>query len=43
MVANDDTCRPVAESGAATLVFRSAGRPAFQLGRCPVLAFARPL
>jgi hypothetical protein len=43
MVANDDTCRPVAESGAATLVFRQSGRPAFQLGRCTVLAFARPL
>jgi len=42
MVANDDTCRPVAESGAAALVFRNSGRPAFQLGRCPVLAFARP-
>ena len=43
MVANDDTCRPVAESGAATLVFRQSGRPAFLLGQCPVLAFARPL
>ena len=43
MVANDDTCRPVAESGAATLVFRQSGRPAFLLGPCPVLAFARPL
>jgi hypothetical protein len=43
MVANDDTCRPVAESGAATLVFRQSGRPAFLLGACPVLAFARPL
>jgi hypothetical protein len=43
MVANDDTCRPVAQSGAATLVFRQSGRPAFLLGQCPVLAFARPL
>jgi hypothetical protein len=43
MVANDDTCRAVAESGAATLVFRQSGRPAFLLGQCPVLAFARPL
>jgi hypothetical protein len=43
MVANDETCRPVAESGAATLVFRSSGRPAFLLGRCPVLGFARSL
>ena len=43
MVANDDACRPVAESGNATLVFRSSGRTAFLLGRCPVLAFARPL
>jgi hypothetical protein len=43
MVANDDTCRPVAESGAATLVFRSSGSRAFMLGRCPVLAFARAL
>ena len=43
MVANDATCRPVAESGASTLVFRQSGRPAFELGRCPVLAFARPL
>jgi hypothetical protein len=43
MVANDDTCRPVAESGAATLIFRQSGRPAFVLGQCPVLAFARPL
>jgi len=43
MVANDDTCRAVAESGAATLVFRQSGSPAFLLGPCPVLAFARPL
>jgi hypothetical protein len=43
MVANDDTCRPVAQSGAATLVFRQSGSPAFLLGQCPVLAFARPL
>jgi hypothetical protein len=43
MVANDELCRPVAESGAATLVYRQSGRPAFLLGRCPVLAFARPL
>jgi hypothetical protein len=43
MVSNDDTCRPVAESGASTLVFLQSGSPAFLLGRCPVLAFARPL
>jgi hypothetical protein len=43
MVANDATCRPVAESGSSTLVFRQSGRPAFALGRCPVLAFAQPL
>lgn len=43
MVANDDTCKPVVESGAATLVFRQSGSPAFLLGQCPVLAFARPL
>ena len=43
MVANDDVCRPVAESRAATLVFRQSGRPAFLLGQCPVVAFARPL
>jgi hypothetical protein len=43
MVENDELCRPVADSGAATLVFRQSGRPAFLLGRCPVLAFARPL
>lgn len=43
MVPNDATCRPVAESGAATLVFRQSGSPAFALGRCPVIAFARPL
>ena len=43
MVANDATYEPVAESGAATLVFRQSGRAAFLLGQCPVLAFARPL
>lgn len=42
MVANDDVCRPVAESGASTLVYRPAGRRAFSLGRCLVLAFAAP-
>ena len=43
MVANDEVCRAVAESGNATLVFRQSGSPAFLLGQCPVLAFARPL
>ncbi len=43
MVANDDVCRPVAESGNATLVFRPSGSRAFTLGRCEVLAFARPV
>jgi hypothetical protein len=42
MVPNDATCRPVAESGHATLVYRSVGDDAYRLGRCPVLAFARP-
>ncbi|MGI9432607.1 MAG: hypothetical protein ACR2PQ_10355 [Myxococcota bacterium] len=42
MVANDDVCRPIAESGASSLVFRPSGSRAFSLGRCPVLAFATP-
>ncbi|MDH3684815.1 MAG: hypothetical protein OEP95_01245 [Myxococcales bacterium] len=42
MVANDDVCRPVAESGASSLVYRPSGTRAFTLGRCPVLAFATP-
>jgi hypothetical protein len=42
LVANDDVCRPIAESGASTLVYRPAGRRAFSLGRCLVLAFATP-
>jgi len=43
LVANDDVCRPVAESGNSTLVYRPSGRRAFTLGRCLVLAFATPL
>ena len=42
MVANDDVCRPIAESGASSLVYRPSGSRAFTLGRCPVLAFATP-
>ena len=43
MVPNDATCAAVAESGTATLVFRTSGSKVFELGPCEVLAFARPL
>ena len=43
MVANDDVCQPVAESGEATLVFRQSGSRVLDLGKCPVIAVATPL
>ncbi|MBW2374250.1 MAG: hypothetical protein JRF70_17125 [Deltaproteobacteria bacterium] len=43
MVANDDVCRPIAESGEATLVFRQSGSRVLDLGKCPVIAVATPL
>jgi hypothetical protein len=43
MVANDDVCKPVAESGEATLVFRQSGSRVLDLGQCPVIAVATPL
>jgi hypothetical protein len=43
MVANDDVCRPIAESGEGTLVFRQSGSRVLDLGRCPVIAVATPL
>ena len=42
-VPNDDVCQPVARSGGATLVFRSAGTRVLELGRCPVIAVAARL
>lgn len=42
MVPNDDVCGPVARSGEATLVFRTAGTPVLALGRCPLLGVASP-
>lgn len=42
MVPNDSECRSVAESGAATLVYRSTGKNPFVLSRYPVLVFAQP-
>jgi hypothetical protein len=43
MVANDDVCRPIAESGEGTLVFRQSGSRVLDLGQCPVIAVATPL
>jgi hypothetical protein len=44
LVANDGgTCSTVAESGNATLVFRTAGSRVLDLGACPVQAIAQPL
>jgi hypothetical protein len=42
-VANDGgTCSAVAESGSATLVFRTSGSRVLELGACPVQAIAQP-
>jgi hypothetical protein len=42
MVPNDDVCGPIARSGTATLVFRTAGRRVLDLGQCPVLGVSAP-
>ncbi len=43
MVANDDLCRPIAESGNATLTFRTSGSRVLDLGACPVIGIASPV
>lgn len=42
MVANDATCTPVAQTRASLMTFHQAGTRVFQLGRCPIQAFAQP-
>jgi hypothetical protein len=43
MVPNDDTCRPIAEGGAALLRFHQTGSRVLRLGNCSVTGVATPL
>ncbi len=43
MVANDSTCTPIAEGRSSLMTFQTSGTRVFQLGRCPIQAFAQPV